>query len=203
MAATESVVVPAKKQKPKPTHPTYFEMAKDAISSLADKKGSSVPAIQSYIAGKYNLDTDTVRTHLKPALAKGLENGTFVRPKNSDAKGYTGRFKVDKTKASEEDKAKKQKEKAKLASEKATEKAKTAVAKKTASKKTPTKKKADDKAKKKVTEKTVVKKSPKKIITEKKPKAAKATLKTPKKAPKTLKAAKKAKTPSTSTKSKK
>lgn len=124
MAAVESVSAAAKKAKPKPNHPTYLEMAKDAISSLADKKGSSVPAIQSYIAGKYNLDTEIVRTHLKPALAKGLETGALVRPKNSDAKGYTGRFKVDKTKANEELKAKKQKEKEKLANEKAKEKVK-------------------------------------------------------------------------------
>lgn len=110
----EAMIAATKKQRPKPTHPTYIQMAKDAISSLADRKGSSIPAIQSYIAGKYTLDADIVRTHLKPALAKGLESGMFIRPKNSDAKGYTGRFKVNKVKETDEAKAKKLKEKEKL-----------------------------------------------------------------------------------------
>jgi histone H1/5 len=111
MAANEGTAV-AKKPSTK-THPTYLEMAKEAITSLSDKKGSTVPSIQSYIAGKYAIDGDTVRIHLKPALAKGLENGTLARPKNSDAKGYTGRFKVDKAKATNEEKEKEKKKKLK------------------------------------------------------------------------------------------
>lgn len=123
------------KTKTKPTHPPYIEMAKDAIVSLGDKKGASVPAIQSYIVGKYTLDADIVKQHLKPALAKGLENGALVRPKNSDAKGYTGRFKINKEKASEEAKAKKLKEKA--AKEKAAKKVTGEGAKKKPLKKKP------------------------------------------------------------------
>ncbi|XP_060560266.1 late histone H1-like isoform X2 [Ruditapes philippinarum] len=211
MAANEGTAV-AKKPSTK-THPTYLEMAKEAITSLSDKKGSTVPSIQSYIAGKYAIDGDTVRIHLKPALAKGLENGTLARPKNSDAKGYTGRFKVDKAKATneEKEKEKKKKLKEKEAKEKKTAAKKTAtktgekktVAKKPGVKKSPTKAKAGDKAKK-VVKKTAGKKTPtkpKKTLVEKKPKAAKATLKTPKKTTKSLKAAK-TKTPGSASASK-
>lgn len=161
-----------KPAKSKPSHPTYLEMAKEAIVSLADKKGSSVPAIQTYIAGKYNLEAEVVRQHLKPALAKGLESGTFVRPKNSDAKGYTGRFKVDKAKSAEEAKAKAKKEKEKLAKEKQ------ALKKAAAGKSPKAKKKAvsasGEKAKKKVEKKKTPSKTKKTAAkAEKKPKAAK------------------------------
>lgn len=118
MAASNGVAADKKKPRAKPSHPTYLEMAKDAITSLDDRKGATVPAITSFIAGKYTLDNETVRIHLKPALAKGLESGTFARPKNSDAKGFTGRFKVNKAKALEEAKALKLKEKVKKAKEK-------------------------------------------------------------------------------------
>ena len=97
------------KARAKPSHPTFLQMAKEALTELAEKPGSSVPKIQTFIAEKYSLDPDSVKVHLKPALAKGLENETFVRPKNSEAKGYTGRFKLNKAKEAEE--AKKQKEK--------------------------------------------------------------------------------------------
>jgi len=101
----------AKPKKAKANHPTYLEMAKEAIVGIGDKKGATVPAITAFIAGKYSLDVDVVRTHLKPALAKGLVEGIFARPKDSDAKGFTGRFKLDKAKATEESKAKAKKEK--------------------------------------------------------------------------------------------
>lgn len=157
------------KTKAKATHPTYLEMAKEAIVSVGDKKGATVPAIQSYIIGKYTLDADSVKQHLKPALAKGLDNGTFVRPKNSEAKGYTGRFKVNKEKATEEAKVKAKKEK--LAKEKVAKKEGTE--KTAAGKKPPKKPTTGDKAKKKT---TTAKKTPSKIKkppTKAKPKAAK------------------------------
>ncbi|KAL4239295.1 Domain in histone families 1 and 5 [Mactra antiquata] len=180
MAAKSDVGTEKKKPRPKSTHPTYLEMATEAIKSLDERKGASVPAIASFIAGKYSLDTEVVRVHLKPALAKGLEKGTLARPKNSDAKGFTGRFKVDKAKALEEEKAKKLKEKMKQAKEKAAEK------KVAAKKPKPAAKKKTDKPKKKTPTK-----SPKKKVVEKKPKAAKAQLKTPKKTAKSLKTARK------------
>lgn len=129
-------------EKAKASHPTFFLMAKEAVTELAEKTGSTVPKIQAFIVDKYELDPDSVRTHLKPALAKGLENETFVRPKGSDAKGYTGRFKLNKLKEVEEAKLKKEKEKEKAQKAKEKEKS-TKVEKKpaakTSAKKTPTK----------------------------------------------------------------
>ena len=159
MAENETGPSKTKVSRPKPSHPSFFEMAKAAIGSLADKKGSSVPSIQTYIAGNYNLELDFVKIHLKPALAKGIENGTFVRPKGSEAKGYTGRFKLDKAKQTEEAKAKAKKEK---------------EASKTEKKPTKTVTKAKTKAK-------TTTKSPKKVVKKKTPtKSTKAVPKSPK-----------------------
>ncbi|WAQ96461.1 H1-like protein [Mya arenaria] len=194
MSDSETTSAAAKKPaRPKPSHPTYLVMAKEAITALADRKGATVQAIVTYISGTYNLETDTVRQRLKPALARGMEEGYLVRPKDSDAKGFTGRFRLDKTKLAEEEKAKKQKEKLQAAKEKKEEakpKAKATVAKKSP------KKKADGKAVKTKAAASKAKKTPvkgKKAAAKpkvtKKPIAAKATLKTPLKTPKKLKTA--------------
>ena len=163
-----------KAPKEKPSRPTFLKMAQDAISSLADKKGSSVQRIQTYIAEKYNIDPDVVRVHLKPALARGLEKEIFVRPKNSDAKGYTGSFKINKTKAATEEKEKARKEKERAKKEK--EKGKTKPVKKTpVKKKTGTTTGKSPKAKKAVTiskAKKPARKSPKKAAKAIKPKVS-------------------------------
>ena len=176
-----------KVSKPKPSHPPFMAMAKDAISSLGDKKGSSVPSIQTYIAGNYNLDIDFVKIHLKPALAKGLENETFVRPKGSEAKGYTGRFKLNKVKETEEAKAKAKKEKEAAKKEKEKEKAEAKkTVKKTAATKPKTATKSPKKVVKKKTPSKTATKSPKSKTKAAKPKtkAAAGTPKTKAKKPK-------------------
>ncbi|KAK3593643.1 hypothetical protein CHS0354_025534 [Potamilus streckersoni] len=111
--SAQQTVAGSSMTKPKPvaTHPKFIEMAMDAIIELNDKKGSSVQAIGSYIVEKYKLDPEKVKQHMKPALAKGLEQGLLVRPKGSDAKGFIGRFKIYKGKLSEENKEKKKKKK--------------------------------------------------------------------------------------------
>ena len=159
----ERDAAPAKSSRPKPSHPSFFLMAKTAITDLADKKGSSVPSIQTYISGKYNLDIDFVKIHLKPALAKGIENKTFVRPRGSEAKGYTGRFKINKVKQLEEAKVKAKKDAAAKTLKKATA---TASKTKTTTKTSATKSKTATKSR----EKTVKKKTPTKT-TSKSPKA--------------------------------
>ena len=141
-------------------------MAKTAITDLADKKGSSVPSIQTYISGKYNLDIDFVKIHLKPALAKGIENKTFVRPRGSEAKGYTGRFKINKVKQLEEAKVKAKKDAAAKTLKKATATASKAKTKTKTTKTSATKSKTATKSPKK----TVKKKTPTKT-TSKSPKA--------------------------------
>lgn len=175
MATHERVPVPkAKVSRPKPSHPSFFEMAKAAISSLADKKGSSVQSIQTYIAGNYNLEIDFVKIHLKQALAKGIENETFVRPKGSDAKGYTGRFKMNKLKQTEEAKEKAKKEKAAAKKEKESG---SKATKKTASAEKVKKTKSATKSPKKVVKKKTPTKTASKAV---KPSKAMTKLGTPK-----------------------
>ena len=180
MAEKDASPQKVKASRPKPSHPPFFEMAKVAIGALADKKGSSVQSIQTYIAGNYNLDIDFVKIRLKPALAKGIENETFVRPKGSESKGYTGRFKLNKTKQAEEAKAKAKKEKAA---------AKVDKDKKTASK-TDKKKPASKTDKKTTASKTKVK-----VKSAAQSKASKSPGKSPKKAVKKKPVAKAAKSP--------
>jgi histone H1/5 len=182
--------------------PTFLQMAKEALEELAEKSGSSVPRIQAYIVEKYGLEAESVKVHLKPALAKGLENETFVRPKNSEAKGYTGRFKLNKAKQAEEQKKQKEKEKAQKAKEKAKDqsdkkKAAKPAAKKRASSKSKSPKKAAAKTKKSPKKAAAAKSKVKTAAskakgTTEKPKPAKKQLKTPKKTTKTT-----AKTPKT------
>ncbi|KAL3876992.1 hypothetical protein ACJMK2_034759 [Sinanodonta woodiana] len=171
---------------PKAIHPKFIEMAKDAIITMNDKKGSSVQAIGTYIVEKYKLDPEKVKQHMKPALAKGLEQGILVRPKGSDAKGFTGRFKVDKDKISEEKKEKKAKEKKKTTKAEGDKKKLKKTVKKPAADKvnkkpktTPIKSPRDAKSTKKSAkartpkrEGTVGKKTPKKPISKPKSKLA-------------------------------
>ena len=178
MAEKDASPQKVKASRPKPSHPPFFEMAKVAIGALADKKGSSVQSIQTYIAGNYNLDIDFVKIRLKPALAKGIENETFVRPKGSESKGYTGRFKLNKIKQAEEAKAKAKKEKAAAK-----------VDKKPASK-TDKKKPASKTDKKTTASKTKVK-----VKSAAQSKASKSPGKSPKKAVKKKPVAKAAKSP--------
>ena len=182
-STSKSPKAKAKASKPKSSNPPFLVMAKDAISSLGDKKGSSVHSIQTYIAGNYNLDVDFVKIHLKPALAKGIENETFVRPKGSDAKGYTGRFKLNKVKETEEAKAKAKKEKETAKKEKENEAAKKTVKKTITKAKKP---KNDTKSPKKVVKKKTASKTALKSPKAKAPKS-KAGARTPKQKAKTAK----------------
>ena len=64
------------------TKPTNSAMAKEAISALKDRTGSSLAAIKSYIATKY--PEHTLQPHfLRAALKKGVADGTFVMVKAS------------------------------------------------------------------------------------------------------------------------
>ena len=160
---------PAKKTtKPaKPAeHPPYSEMIKAAIVALKDRTGSSRQAIAKYIIANYKVSEDSVKTHLKNALRRGVEGGKFLQPKG---KGASGSFKVAPA-------AKVEKPKKKAAPKKPAAKAKKPAAKKPAAKK-PAAKKAKKPAAKKAA------KSPKKP-------AAKKAAKSPKK-PAAKKAAKK------------
>jgi histone H1/5 len=183
-AATKKAAKP--KAKTPATHPSYVEMISSAISSLADKPGSSRIAIKKYIYGTYDIHESkgssnfNINNALKRAVTKGVLKTNHY---------HAGLFKVvkpGKAKAAATDRPK-------------TSKAAKKVVKKSTPKKTATKatvKKTPMKSSKKAAAKKTKKATPKKI---KKP-AAKVK-KTPKKSAAVKKPAiKLAKIPSKSSK---
>ena len=61
---------------------SYFELAKEAISSLKDRTGSSPQAIKAYITSKY--PTIKFAQHLlRAALKKGVEGKKLIKVKAS------------------------------------------------------------------------------------------------------------------------
>lgn len=168
------------------THPSWYEMVIEAVSSNKDSKGASVQAIKTYIVATYpTVDQNSMRHHIKRALEKGIKLKLLKRPKASeDATGLTGRFKLDKVTVAAEAKAKAKKLK------KAEEKKENVVKKKKTSpvkRKTKTEKsEKSEKAKKTSAKAKASAKSPKKVrkgveTTPTAPRSKKAEMKTPKK----------------------
>ena len=164
-----------------PNHPPASSMVASAIGDLKERNGSSLQAIKKYIAANFNVDIDRQTPFIKRALKDGVTKGTFVQTKG---KGASGSFKLNPKSAKDDaaaKKAKKEKERAKLAAKKEKEKAK-AAAKKEKEKKAAAAKKAKAAAKKKPAKKaTDKKKTPKKKPAAKPKSKSKAT---PKKAAK-------------------
>ena len=149
---------PAVKKAPK-THPSFLEMAQEAIKANTDTKGASVPSIRNYITEKYKtVDPSSVRFRLKQALTKGLEKNVISKSKQSDDRPLmSSRFRInkqatEKKKPKAEDKEKKAtkpKKEATKPKKEATKPKKDAKAKEGAAKKSPApRKKADGKTKK-------------------------------------------------------
>lgn len=67
--------------------PTYVEMAQDAIISLKERTGSSVPAISKWILAN-NVHTtsvhpNTFKNRLSSSIKQGVKDGRFIKVKNS------------------------------------------------------------------------------------------------------------------------
>lgn len=88
------------------SQPSFMDMVLEAIKANEEKKGASVPFIRNYIAETYRtVDPNMMKFRLRKALDKGLDNGNIIRPKNSEeAKGMTGRFKLNKIKEPKKEK---------------------------------------------------------------------------------------------------
>ena len=164
MAEEVAAATPAKKAAPKAKkpskpaeHPKFSEMIIAAITSLKDKKGSSIQAIKKYILASYKVDEKKVATFVKSNLNRLIESGAIKSVKGS---GASGSFKLA-------DKAEKTKKVAKKP-----------AAKKTAAKK-PAAKKATKSPKKAAKKTTTPKKAAKKPAAKKAAKPAKKAAKSP------------------------
>jgi len=152
-----SDAAPAKKAAAKPKkpveHPPVAQMVNTAISSLKERKGSSLAAIKKYVAANNKVDIDRLAPFIRKYLKKAVADGKLLQTKGT---GASGSFKLAKPAKVEKPKA-------------AKKPAKKPAAKKPAAKKSP-KKAAKKPAAKKPAKKA---KSPKKEKKAKKPKAAK------------------------------
>lgn len=74
----------SKGSKPSPSHPTYFQMITEAITSLKERSGSSQYAIAAYIGNKYQ---SQLPANFKKLLTVQLRNlarsGKLTKVKNS------------------------------------------------------------------------------------------------------------------------
>ena len=78
----------AAKPKAASTGPKTLDMVRAAIEANSDRKGTSVPAIKSYIIGHYpDVDPQRLKFRLKKAIEKGFESGLLCRPKSSEFTG--------------------------------------------------------------------------------------------------------------------
>lgn len=78
------------------THPATAIMVREALKELDSRKGVSSQAIQKYIHQKYpSVDVVRLKSLVRKALKKGIENGTLVRPANATVTtGATGKFRL-------------------------------------------------------------------------------------------------------------
>jgi len=74
---------PAKRAKSK-DHPSYLKMISEAILEDAKRDGTSLILIQRYITENYKLELDGhVKSFIRLALRRGVENGDFLQVKHS------------------------------------------------------------------------------------------------------------------------
>lgn len=98
---------PAVKKAPR-LHPSFLDMAVEAITASTDSKGASVPSIRNYITEKYKtVDPTTVKFRLKQALTSALEKNVIVKSKQSDDRPLmSSRYRINKVKQAAEKKKK-------------------------------------------------------------------------------------------------
>jgi len=82
-------------KKQSPSHPTYLEMAEEAVAKLQERKGASRISILKYILANFPLGEATaqISARLRAAMMKGLETGVLVK---ISGLGMNGRFKLAK-----------------------------------------------------------------------------------------------------------
>lgn len=93
VVATSKKAKSAKPKKPKttPQHPKVAEMVNTAISTLKERKGSSLQAIKKYIASEYKVDVQKISPFINKYLKNSVESGILIQTKG---KGASGSFKM-------------------------------------------------------------------------------------------------------------
>ena len=118
-AATPKKAAKAKKPAAKPTHPPVAEMVNAAITTLKDRKGSSLSAIKKYVGTTYKVDAVKLAPFIRRYLKKAVETGKLSQVKGT---GASGSFKLAKPVAVEKPKKVVKKPAAKKSPKKATKK---------------------------------------------------------------------------------
>lgn len=93
-----------KKPKTKPTHPPTSSMVDNAIKSLKERGGSSLPAIKKYLAANYKVDAEKLAPFIRKYLKGGVVSGKLIQTKG---KGASGSFKLAASKKEKSEKTKK------------------------------------------------------------------------------------------------
>lgn len=78
---------------PLKNHPTYAKMITTAVSSLNERKGSSLKAITKYMESTYDIDHDLCMRYTKKAIRSEVDSGQLIQ---STGKGLNGSFKIGK-----------------------------------------------------------------------------------------------------------
>lgn len=165
-ASPKKAVAKPRKPKAPAAHPPVQQMVDSAISSLKERRGSSLAAIKKYVAANFKVDIVRLAPFIRKYLKKAVVDGKLVQVKGT---GASGSFKL--SQAAKKEPKKKSPKKPKAKKEKAKKpKAKKTPTKKPKAKKTPTKKPKTKTTTKSKTPKKAAK--PKKTPT-KKPKAKK------------------------------
>lgn len=95
VAPPTAAAKPKRSRKAMAAHPKFIEMVKEAIGMLKERNGSSRQAICKAILVKHpSVNPNTMNSHVRNALKKGIESGVLARPARSSATGATGRFKL-------------------------------------------------------------------------------------------------------------
>merc|ERR1712168_498336 len=120
----------------KKQHPKTMDMVVEAIENLADRKGSSVQAIKSYILQNFKtVRPDMLKSMLRRALTSALASGAVTRPKGqAETQAMSGRYLLGKAAKKDEEDEVMPKESKRAQDAKAQAKAKKASKKKAAKK---------------------------------------------------------------------
>ncbi|CAH1407421.1 unnamed protein product [Nezara viridula] len=92
------------------THPPMKDMVINAISTLRERKGSSLYAIKKFISSNYKVDVNKLSHFIKKSLKSAVTSGEIIQTKGRGASGSFLMSKVfGKTKKPSATKAKKSK----------------------------------------------------------------------------------------------